>query len=242
VKSTRGASSTTALSAARPGLAYISGVTLRIFGLTGGIGSGKSAVAKRLLERRLPVVNADELARLAVVAASPGLKQIVDYFGASMLNAAGELDRASLAEVVFSNAESRRILNAIVHPIVRQLAAESFQAIAELGEPLACYEVPLLFEAGLEKTLSPIVVVNAPQSLLRARLAARDGLDGAQVEARIAAQMPLADKARRADFVIDNDGSLADLRDQTDKLLERLCVRLGVSAERYPLPPSDALN
>jgi dephospho-CoA kinase len=219
-------------------VAYISWVTLRIFGLTGGIGSGKTTVAKRLLERCLPVVNADQLARLAVAAASPGLKQVVDYFGASVLNAAGELDRASLAALVFSNARSRHALDSIVHPIVRQLATEHFRAIAELGEPLACYEVPLLFEVGLEKSLSPIVVVNAPSALLKARLASRDGLDEAQIAARIGAQMPLADKVRHADFVIDNDGSLAKLRAQTDSLLEQLCAELGLSTERYPLPLS----
>ncbi|HEX3851507.1 MAG TPA: dephospho-CoA kinase, partial [Polyangiaceae bacterium] len=118
-------------------------MALRVFGLTGGIGSGKSEVAKRLVERGLPVVNADHLARLAVAAGSSGLAQISAHFGGEVLSASGELDRPRLAERVFSDLHARRALDAIVHPIVRQLAAEHFQAIAERGEPLACYEVPL---------------------------------------------------------------------------------------------------
>jgi dephospho-CoA kinase len=174
-------------------------VALRVFGLTGGIGSGKSAVAQRWRARGLPVVNADELARVAVTAGSATLSRIVDYFGAEVVSAAGELDRGRLAGIVFSDPEARRVLDGIVHPAVRQLASDRFSELAERGEPLACYEVPLLYEVGLERKYPPVVVVNAPEALRQPRLAARDGLDPRQVEARIAAQMPLSEKARRAD-------------------------------------------
>jgi dephospho-CoA kinase len=215
---------------------YLSGVALRVFGLTGGIGSGKSEVAKRLLERGLPLVNADRLARLAVVPGSPGLAQIATHFGAAVVTATGELDRARLAQRVFSDGGARRALDAIVHPIVRQLAAEHFQAIAERGEPLACYEVPLLYEVGLEQALSPVVVVNSPAPLIRDRLRARDGFTDAQIDARIAAQMSLDEKVRRADYVIENDGTLAQLRERADFVFDALCAAVGVTPARYARP------
>jgi dephospho-CoA kinase len=217
------------------------GVALKVFGLTGGIGSGKSEVAKRLLERGLPVVNADRLARLAVVPGSPGLAEIAGYFGNEVVTATGDLDRPALAQRVFSDESARRALDAIVHPIVRQLAAEHFQAIAARGEPLACYEVPLLYEVGLERTLSPVVVVNSPTTLIRDRLRARDGLTDAQIEARIAAQMPLAEKMRRADYVLENNGTLAQLRERADAVFDALCAAVGVSPARYARP-SPALS
>jgi dephospho-CoA kinase len=211
-------------------------VALRVFGLTGGIGSGKSAVAGHWRGRGLPVVNADELARAVVLPGSNTLSQIVDCFGAGVVNAGGELDRAKLGAIVFSNAEARRSLDAIVHPAVRKLAGERFSELNQLGEPLACYEVPLLYETGLEQTYSPVVVVNAPEELRRPRLAARDGLDQQQIEARIAAQMPLSEKVRRADCVIENDASLASLYERSDAVLDRLCHALAIAPERYPKP------
>jgi dephospho-CoA kinase len=211
-------------------------VALRVFGLTGGIGSGKSAVAGHWRARGLPVVNADELARAVVVPGSETLSQIVDRFGADVVNAAGELDRARLGAIVFSDAEARRSLDAIVHPAVRKLAGERFSELNQRGEPLACYEVPLLYETGLERSYSPVVVVNAPEELRQPRLAARDGLDQRQIEARIAAQMPLSEKVRRADYVIENDAALASLYERSDAVLDRLCQALAIDPERYPKP------
>jgi dephospho-CoA kinase len=209
---------------------------MRVFGLTGGIGSGKSTVAKRLRARGLSAVNADDLAREAVKSGSAGLTQIEEYFGASVLRADGSLDRARLGEIVFADAEARRALDAIVHPIVRRLAAESFHEIASRGEPLACYEVPLLYEVGLGEIYRPVVVVNASLEQRERYLAARDGFGKAQIAARIAAQMPLEEKVRRADYVIENAGSLADLDAQTDLVFAALCEALGVSLARYPEP------
>ena len=211
---------------------------VRVFGLTGGIGSGKSEVARRLRERGLPVIDADQLARLAVAPGSAGLARIVDAFGTEVLTSGGELDRARVARRVFADESARRTLNGIVHPVVRELAAKQFAELAEQGEPLACYEVPLLYEVGLEKTYAPVVVVSAPDALLRRRLALRDGLSAAQIEARIAAQMPLAEKVRRADYVVDNDGSVSDLRERSDAVFDALCTSLGVPAARYARPSS----
>ncbi|MES1172704.1 MAG: dephospho-CoA kinase [Myxococcales bacterium] len=209
---------------------------MRVFGLTGGIGSGKSTVAKRLRARGLSVVNADELSREAVSTGSTGLARIEEYFGPSVLRENGELNRARLGEIVFSDPEARSALDAIVHPIVRRLAAEHFHAIASTGEPLACYEVPLLYEVGLGEIYRPVVVVTASLEQRKRHLAARDGFNEAQIAARIAAQMPLDEKARRADYVIENSGSLAELDAATDAVFEALSEGLGVSAARYPKP------
>jgi dephospho-CoA kinase len=211
-------------------------VALRVFGLTGGIGSGKSQVARRLLARGLPVVNADDLARAVVAPESEGLARIVDYFGPSVLRATGELDRPRLAAIVFSDTEARRTLDSIVHPLVRGLATERFAELAERGEPLACYEVPLLYEVGLERTFTPVVVVDAPDALRRPRLAARDGLDETALNARIAAQLPLSEKVKRADYVIQNDGSLAELDERSDAMLDAVCHALSIDPKRYPKP------
>ena len=212
-------------------------MALRVFGLTGGIGSGKSAVAQRLRARGLPVVNADELARVAVLPQSSGLQQVVEYFGPGVVTATGELDRAELGKIVFSDPEARRMLDSIVHPIVRQLAAERFREIGERGEPLACYEVPLLYEVGLDRTYPPVLVVNAPLAIREQRIALRDGFDSTQIAARIAAQMPLEEKVRRAEYVIDNDGTLEDLAESTDRVLKALCDALAVPVSRYPPLP-----
>jgi dephospho-CoA kinase len=213
-------------------------VALRVFGLTGGIGSGKSAVAQRLRARGLPVVNADELARVAVAPGSAGFEQVTEYFGPGVLTPGGELDRAQLGKIVFKDAEARRMLDSLVHPIVRQLAAQRFQEIGERGEPLACYEVPLLYEGGLDRMYHPVVVVNAPLELREQRIAQRDGLDSAQIAARIAAQMPLEEKVRRADYVIDNSGSVQELDEATDAVLAALCDALTLPIARYALAPA----
>ncbi len=206
-----------------------------MFGLTGGIGSGKSAAAGHLRARGLPVVNADELSREAVSIGSAGLSRIAEHFGPDVLERSGALNRAKLGEIVFSDAEARAALDAIVHPFVRQLAADRFAALDARSEPLACYEVPLLYEVGLERVYQPVIVVTASDTTRRQRLATRDGFDDAQISARIAAQMPLADKVQRADFVIDNDGTLAELYQRTDHVLAALCAAANVDPARYPL-------
>ena len=212
-------------------------MALRVFGLTGGIGSGKSAVAQRLRARGLPVVNADDLAREAVVPGSLGLERVVDYFGRGLLTPEGQLDRVQLGQIVFSDPEARRMLDSLIHPLVRLLAAERFREIGERGAPLACYEVPLLYEGGLDRTYHPVLVVSAPLALREQRLAQRDGFDAAQIAARIAAQMPLEEKVRRADYVIDNAGTVEELAEGTDRVLAALCDALAIPVTRYPSLP-----
>jgi dephospho-CoA kinase len=201
---------------------------LRVFGLTGGIGSGKSTVAALLRERGVPVVDADELAREALAPDSPGLAAVIAAFGPGVLAPDGTLDRKRLGALVFSDPEARKRLNGITHPIVRRLSQERFAALEALGVGLAGYDVPLLFEVGLDQTLRPVVVVAASEATQLERILQRGGLSRDDARARIAAQLPLAEKRARADHVIDNDGSRAELAAQVDALVERL--RAGSAA------------
>lgn len=208
---------------------------LQVFGLTGGFGSGKSSVAARLRSRRVPVIDADELARVVVLPGSRGLRAIAEQFGSSVIHG-GVLDRKALAQIVFADPSARTRLNAITHPRVQELRAEREQALAAAGEPLACYEVPLLYENGLDEQLAAVVVVTVPEPLQISRAMARDRASEAEVRARLAAQLPLSDKAARADFVIDNSGSREAMNARTDEVLRALCARLGVDASRYFSP------
>lgn len=203
-----------------------------MFGLTGGYGSGKSSVAARLRTRRVPVIDADELARAVVLPGSRGLREIAEQFGPAVV-AGGVLDRRALAQIVFADPSARARLNAITHPRVQELRVERQRALADAGEPLACYEVPLLYENGLESELAAVVVVTTPEALQITRAMARDRASEAEVRARLAAQLPLADKAARADFVIDNSGRRELTEARTDEVLRALCSRLGVDASRY---------
>lgn len=197
-------------------------MALHVFGLTGGIGTGKSSVASLLRERGVPVVDADELAREAVLPGSPGLAQVVAAFGAEVLEPDGSLARKRLAALVFADPAARKRLNSITHPLVRQLSQQRFAALEQQGVTLAAYDVPLLFEVGLDQLLKPSVVVSASEEQQLRRLMLRDGLTETEARARIAAQLPLADKCARADIVLDNDGPPSALPAQVDALVARL--------------------
>jgi len=202
---------------------------VHLFGLTGGIASGKSAVAARLRERGVPVIDADQLARDAVTKGSPGLAAVVAAFGEGVLAEDGALDRKKLAALVFGDEPKRAALNAIVHPIVTKL---TFQRAAELrdeGHELACYEAALIVENGVADAFRPLVVVSAPEATQLTRACARDRASEEEIRARIRAQMPLAEKVKVADFVIENVGSLADLHRRTDEVLAAIGERLDVA-------------
>lgn len=209
-------------------------MALHVFGLTGGIGSGKSTVGRRFAERGLPVLDADQLARDVVAPGTPGLADIVTRFGPEVLLPNGTLDRKAVAARVFDDEGARRALNAITHPRVGQLFAEKTSALDAAGAPLACYEVPLLFEVGLDRVLSPVVVVAVPESVQVERAVRRDGSTEEEATARIRAQLPLDEKVRRADYVIDNTGTLDDVRARADDVLDAICRRDGVDPARYP--------
>jgi dephospho-CoA kinase len=207
---------------------------VRLVGLTGGIATGKTTFAEALRARGVPVVDADALARAAVAAGTPALAEIARAFGPAVLAADGSLDRKAMAALVFADPAARRRLEAITHPAVRRAMAEETARLAARGHPLAFYDTPLLYEVGLDRQLDSVVVVWAPPDAQRARLAARDGLAPADAEARLAAQLPVDEKAARADFVVENVGAPAELGPKADRLLADLRAGLG---RRLPNAP-----
>jgi dephospho-CoA kinase len=206
---------------------------VHLFGLTGGIASGKSAVAARLRERGVPVIDADQLAREAVAPGTDGLAAIVKVFGADVLAPDGALDRKKLAAAVFTDPEKRTTLNAIVHPIVTTLTFKAASRLRDEGEALACYEAALIVENGVADAFRPLVVVSAPEDVQVARAMARDGSTNEEARARIRAQLALAEKVAVADYVIENTGSLPDLERRTDEVLAAICAKLDIDADRY---------
>lgn len=197
-------------------------MVLRVFALTGGIASGKSTVARHWRSLGLPVVDADELSRRVVAPGTPGLAAIVERFGPSVIDDGGALDRGALGRIVFGNPAARRELEAIVHPRVQQAAAEELARIAATGRELACYEVPLLFETGQQDAYRPVVVVAVDEATQLERAMQRDGLGAGEARARIAAQMPLAEKVARADYVIDNSGPIPSTLESARRVLEAI--------------------
>lgn len=191
-------------------------------------------MAARLRARGVPVIDADALARDAVAIGSEGLAEVVTAFGADVLGPDGGLDRKNVAAIVFADAEKRRTLNAIVHPRVTALTFEHAARLRDEGHPLACYEAALIVENGVADAFRPLIVVAAPEEVQVARACARDRATPDEARARIRAQMPLADKVKVADFVIDNTGTLADLEARTDEVLAAICARLGIDPARYP--------
>jgi dephospho-CoA kinase len=191
---------------------------VKLIGLTGGIASGKSTVAAILQRLGAAIVNADELAREVVQPGTPGWKEIVENFGAEALQPDQSLDRQKLRKIVFNDPDARKKLEAIIHPKVRALAQQRIQEHAAAGCEIVVYEVPLLFEGNLQDSLRPVVLVAADISTQKKRLQQRDQLAEAEAEKHIRAQMSLEEKRRLADYVIENDGSQADLERQVRKV------------------------
>ncbi len=193
-----------------------------LIGLTGGIACGKSTVADALRARGAVIVDADQVARDVVAPGTPGLAAVVEAFGEGVLDADGRLDRAALGARVFGDEMARRRLEGILHPLIAQESMVQLQTAAATGAPLVVYDAALLVESGRADLFRPLVVVSAPEAVQRERLMARDGLERPAAEARIAAQMPVAEKAAVADHVVDNGGDRAATEAQIDALWDRL--------------------
>jgi dephospho-CoA kinase len=191
--------------------------------LTGGVGSGKSTVAALLAGRGAVVIDADALAREVVEPGSPGFDAVVERFGPSVV-ADGRLDRAALAKLVFQDERARAHLNRIVHPLVRERAAELMAAAP--SDAIVVYDVPLLAETDLTAGFDLIVVVEAPAETRRARLQRR-GMSADDANARMAAQASDAQRRAIADVVIENDGPPAELEERTDELWTLLTEGVG---------------
>jgi dephospho-CoA kinase len=182
-----------------------------LVGLTGGIGSGKSTVAEMLGEHGAIVIDADDLARLAVDPGTPGFERLVAEFGERILDGAGGLDRAALAEVVFRDPEARRRLETIVHPEVGKLFAEQAARYRDTDR-VVVYSVPLLVEAGLRDAFDVVVTVETSKEARAGRLEAGRGMSKLTARERMDAQASDEERRQAADIVIGNDGSLDDLR------------------------------
>jgi dephospho-CoA kinase len=197
-----------------------------LVGLTGGIGSGKSTVASRLAERGALILDADEFAREAVTVGSPGLDAVVRRFGRGVLRDDGSLDRAKLAEIVFADEQARRDLEAIVHPYVRRRIADGVTENAP-SDRIVVLVNPLLIEMGTHRDCDVVVVVSAGEET-QVRRSVERGMGEDDVRARIAAQLPLDERARQADVLVDNEGTLEDLERQVEALWADLAGRVGV--------------
>ena len=187
-------------------------------GLTGGIGAGKSAVARIFEDLGAYIVDTDALAREAVAPNSDGFMEIARVW--PQVVRTGALDRAALAEIVFNDPTARERLNAILHPHIRRLAMER-DARAKPGQ-LVVHVVPLLFETAYDRLVDKTVVVVAPEEARIGRIVARDGIDEARVRARMAAQIDPAEARRRADYVVENDGNFDRLRERTSEVYRAL--------------------
>jgi dephospho-CoA kinase len=189
-------------------------------GLTGGIGSGKSEVLKRLKEHGATVVDADLAARVVVEPGTDGFEEVVKEFGPEVVGPDGALDRGRLGAVVFADPQRRAALNAIVHPRVGALMAE-WAASAPPGG-IVVYDIPLLVEGGADRGYAAVIVVDADDEVRFARLLAHRGMSRDDAAARMAAQASRADRLAAADYVIANNGSLADLDRETDRVWSEL--------------------
>jgi len=198
-----------------------------LIGLTGGIGSGKSTVA-RLLERRgAVVIDADQLAREAVAKGTPGFDRVVATFGTTVLTPDGDLDRGALAARIFSDPAEKAALEAIVHPEVARRFGERVGSL-RTSDRVVVYVTPLLVELGLAPAFDVVVVVTASPHLRISRVASDRGLSPDDVRERMAAQATDEQRMEVADVLVDNDGSLADLEPQVDHLWGDLVARAGV--------------
>jgi dephospho-CoA kinase len=207
-----------------------------LFGLTGGLASGKSSVAARWKSRGLSIIDADVMAREIVAPGTSGLAEIVAAFGPQVLLPDGSLDRKKVGAIVFADAEARKKLELITHPRIAAAMMNRAGDLEAADEPLGCYEAPLLVERGFADLCRPLVVVATDEPTQIARAKARDDLSEEEVRARLAAQLPLAAKVAAADYVIDNSSTLEALIRKADDVLDAICEKAGVDPARYPKP------
>lgn len=200
-----------------------------VVGITGGIGSGKSAVTQRFERKGVTVVDADLAARVVVEPGRPALAAIANHFGKNILQADGALDRAALRQRVFADDSERKWLEQLTHPLIGQEIVDQLQAAQS---PYAILASPLLLETSQRDLTDLVVVVDVPEEVQIARTMSRDNNDEAQVRRIIAAQMDRQDRLARADIVIDNSKSLEDLDLTVDELHKEFLAKAELGSNR----------
>jgi dephospho-CoA kinase len=199
-------------------------------GLTGGIASGKTAVAQRFVEHGMELIDADDIAREVVLPGTPAWHEIVEHFGRDVLDADGFVDRPKLGRIVFGDSAQRTLLNEITHPRVVKEIADRLELLAPLDVAVVL-DVPLLVEAGVDRGYEAVVVVASRPETQLDRLVTQRGMSADDARARIAAQAPLEDKLAVATHVIWNEGTLDELRAETDRVAAELTARAEAKAE-----------
>jgi dephospho-CoA kinase len=189
-----------------------------LIGLTGGIASGKSTVAQRFVDLDVPVIDADVAARAVVAPGKPGFEQVISRFGPAIVAANGELDRRALRELVFSDPDSRRDLEVILHPLIR---ADMDRSAAAAVGPYIVMAIPLLIEGGSRDRVDRILVVDVDEAVQLQRVMARDRCSLDEAQAILAAQAPRSARLAVADDVLSNSGTVTDLRQAVDRLHQR---------------------
>jgi dephospho-CoA kinase len=194
----------------------------KIFGLTGSIASGKSTVSNFLKELNVPIVDADVIAKEVVEIGQPAYKKIVETFGSEILLDSGEINRPFLGSIIFNHKEKRLQLNEIVHPEVRREMKEQADRYIKQGEPLVILDIPLLYEGNSIELVEKVIVVTVSEENQLKRLMNRNGLSKEDALLRIASQIPVKEKAARADYVINNNGDFEDTKRQVKDLLNKI--------------------
>ena len=197
-----------------------------VIGVTGGIGTGKSTVLAILSDLGAVTLSADEAAREVVASGTDGLRRVTEAFGPELIRGDGSLDRVSLANIVFADPAARKRLDEITHPLIIELLRRRIDDARRSNPPRAviAVEVPLLYEAGMESWFDQVIVVSVPAATQAVRLQARGEMSEGDAHARIDAQMPLAEKEARADFVIANTGDVSSLRRSVEELWPSLAA------------------
>lgn len=192
-------------------------------GLTGGIGAGKTTVSGYFSALGVPVVCADEIARDALQKEGACYRRVIETFGEAVLCGDGTIDRKKLADIVFSNEEKRRMLNDIVHPYVRETMFDQANAMqAKNGSGIVLFDVPLLFESGMDKDMDANILVVCNEETRIRRIMERDGMTRASAEARIRSQMPEDEKQPLTDFILENHSTQSNLEKQVEALYKKL--------------------
>ncbi|MBP8820072.1 MAG: dephospho-CoA kinase [Syntrophomonadaceae bacterium] len=196
---------------------------MKIIGLTGGIASGKSIVVSVFRELGAIILDADQIARLVVLPHQPAWEDIVEFFGPQVVNEDESLDRAKIGEIVYNNPDSLKELNRITHPRIMQYYKDEMRRIKlEQPDAIVILEVPLLYETNMDKLCQQVVVVCVDRETQIKRLMERDKMSYEDAVRRINAQMPMDEKVRRADFVIDNRGSMEETKEKATKYYKEI--------------------